>query len=386
MMIETTDELQEVCRRFATYPYVTVDTEFIREKTYYPDLCLIQLASRDEAYCIDPLAPNINLSALFELFQNKNVVKVFHAGRQDIEIFLHLSGEIPSPVFDTQIGAMVCGFGENVAYGQLVQTLLGVRLDKSMRCTNWARRPLSEEQIQYGLCDVTYLRDVYEKITARLEETKRLSWIQEELAVLTNPETYNPTPEQIYRKIHYPFSKPLAILIYQKLYLWRENLAKSKNRPRRYLVKDELLAELALVHPQNTEQLKEMRGIPSNFENSSYANAIIKIINEALKCKSSDLPHVESERALSVAEKNLLSILKFALTIVADREEIAPSLIASSDDLANYVREKQAPFLTGWRYNVFGQIAEQLAQGNLGIYFDAKKGEAVMGEIHNLTK
>ncbi len=370
MIIDNRTELKAVCRRFATYPYVTIDTEFIREKTFYPDLCLVQIASRDEAFCIDPLAPDMDLEPLFELLQNPQVIKVFHAARQDIEILLHLSGQIPTPIFDTQIGAMVCGFGENVGYQQLVQTIMGISLDKSMRCTNWAKRPLSDAQIQYALYDVTYLRDVYEYIIYQAQATGRITWIQSELDNLLDKETYEPSPAHLVEKIHCSITKALPLHIYRQLYIWRENLARSKNRPRRFLLKDDLLQELALLKPTTPEQLKNLRGVNANFEKTSMAEEILNVIRLAMQ---DDIKHIrvpKSEKQLSSHEKNLFEVLKLLLNIIATQEKVAPSLIASTDELTAFIRKKDVPFKHGWRYDFFGAKAEQLCQGEISIRYN----------------
>ncbi len=369
MMIDNTPDLTSVCQRFATAPYVTIDTEFIREKTYYPDLCLIQIASPTEAFCIDPLATDIDLTALFDLLQHPDVVKVFHAGRQDIEIFYHLSGKIPSPLFDTQIGAMVCGFGDNVSYQQLVQTIVGVSLDKSMRCTNWAKRPLTPEQIQYALYDVTHLRQVYEYMCDTLTENNRMPWIHDELKVLLNKETYHPSDEALIEKLHLPVNKPQAIHVFRQLYLWRENLARRKNRPRRFLIKDELLQELSLLCPTTPEQLTELRGVGANFDKTALAGEILSVIRKALQ---DDLKHIKTVRPvkpLTPHERNLAEILKLLLSIVSVQEKIAVSLIACSEDIAQFIHNKDVPFLSGWRYQVFGQKAEMVRDGLLSIRY-----------------
>lgn len=373
MIIENTLDLEEVCRRFATYPYITVDTEFIREKTYYPDLCLIQLASRDEAVCVDPLAPDMDLSPLFELLQNPQVVKVFHAAHQDIEIFLHLSGKIPTPVFDTQIGAMVCGFAENAAYSQLVHSICGVTLDKSMRCTNWAKRPLNPEQIQYALYDVTYLRDVYEYICAQMEKSGRFTWVREELASLTDKSSYEPTPEQILERLHCPMKKAINIHIYQQLYLWREKRAQLKNRPRRFLIKDELLHELALIHPQTAAQLSAMRGITPHFEKCEMAQEILTVINQAMQDDLKNIKPPKPSKPMQPSEKNLIEILKLLLNIISSQIKTAPSLIAHAEDLLHFIRAEETPLNTGWRYEVFGEKAQKICRGEMSIRYNPKK-------------
>ena len=249
MMITTTKELTELCARFAKHPFVTVDTEFIREKTYYPQVCLIQLASPEEAVCVDPLSKDLDLKPLFDLFQNKQVIKVFHACRQDIEIFYHLSHQIPVPVFDTQVGAMVCGYGDNVSYQQLVNDFVGISLDKTMRVTDWSNRPLSEDQIQYALHDVTELRTVYTKMMERICAQNRLDWLTEEMADLVDPSTYEPDVDTLWKKVKVPLKKPLTLHIFAKLYAWRERAAQQKDRPKKHFMKDEALVELAIAAP-----------------------------------------------------------------------------------------------------------------------------------------
>ncbi len=381
MIIDNATELEAVCRRFATYPYVTIDTEFIREKTFYPDLCLVQIASRDEAFCIDPLAPEMNLQALFELLQNKNVVKVFHAARQDIEILFHLSGQIPTPIFDTQIGAMVCGFGENIGYQQVVQSILGVSLDKSMRCTNWAKRPLTDAQIQYALYDVTYLCDVYENMLAQLQENGRMSWIQSEMDTLCDKETYEPSSEHLLAHIRCSITKAMPLHIYRQLYLWRENLARQKNRPRRFLLKDDLLQELALLRPSTPEQMKNLRGISNNFEKSAMATEILDIIRTAMHDDIKNIKLPKAEKPLSATEKTLSDVLKLLLNIIATQEKVAPSLIASSEDINRFVRQNDVAFKHGWRYDFFGCKAEQLCHGALSIQYNPKTRQIELKQL-----
>ena len=272
--LASTDEWE----RMAEHPFVTVDTEFIREKTYWPQLCLIQIASVDEAVCIDPLAKDMDLQALFDLMQNDSVIKVFHAARQDIEIFYHLSGKTPVSVFDTQLAAMVCGFGESVSYQNLVQKLLGRELDKSMRFTDWSRRPLTEKQIFYALNDVTLLRDVYQKITGILEQTGRADWVSDDTALLMNPQTYENDSSLAWKRLKITSTKPFYLALCQDLAAYREDMAKKQNRPRKHIMRDEVLLEIAGSAPENAEEMAKLRGLPQGFVNSRMGKEILKII------------------------------------------------------------------------------------------------------------
>lgn len=375
MIITTTQELEEICTRFAAHSFITVDTEFIREKTYYPEVCLFQIAAPDDnAYCVDPMAEDIDLTPLFNLFQNKDVLKVFHAARQDIEIIYHLNGKIPVPVFDTQICAMVCGFGENVGYQQLVKSLLNVNLDKSMRCTNWERRPLNERQVQYALNDVTYLRDVYIKMRALLDKTNRFEWIRHELDLLTDESLYNPSPEQLFNKVRVANLKGRALFTYKKLYVLRDEMARKKNKPRRHLIKDELLSEMAIMRPTTPEQLKVLRNVPNGFEKSQLAEMFLNVIQESLDEKY-ETPEPVKEKSLTNAQKSLIEILRLALHLIATQEDVAASLIASMDDIENFVRHKNVPFNSGWRYKLFGEKAAQIRSGEMCLMYNPIKKE-----------
>ncbi len=381
MMIENTKKLADVCKRFQKCEFVTLDTEFIREKTYYPVLCLIQIASKDEAYCIDPLAADLDLTPLFDLLQNKNVLKVFHAARQDVEIFYHLTGKVPDPIFDTQIGAMVCGFNESVSYQQLVQDLTGVSLDKSMRFTDWSKRPLSERQIQYALCDVTHLVHVFEALRQQLKQSGRMEWLKEETAVLTNPRTYDVDESTVWQKYKTPFSKPQQLHVFAKVVEWREKKAKFKNKPRRHILKDEVLLELAVAHPENKQELERLRGLPNGFEKGPYAAEILDVINQAMADKSGVYVPGSKRPPLTNGQRNLSELLKFLLSVVADELGVACKVIATSDDIADFILGvKDAKVLSGWRYDVFGKKAEALKQGKIAFYFDPKGKKVTLAE------
>lgn len=383
MMITTTTDLAAICQRFATEPFVTLDTEFIRETTYYPELCLIQMASPKEAVCIDPTVTDLDLSPLFELLQNKNVVKVFHAARQDVEIFYHLSGQIPTPLFDTQVAAMVCGYGESVGYQQLVQDITGTILDKSMRVTDWSRRPLNDKQIAYALCDVTYLRDVYHFLSAELEKSGRGQWLTEELAIQNNPETYEVNNDTVWQKIKVPFKKPIQVHIFAKLCAWREAVAKQKNLPRRYILKDDALIELVAECPQTTDELQKLRGLPNGFAKGRLGEEVLVVIREA----QSDSPDVYPKtwrmpKSLTAGQRVEIDLLRLLLHIVSDELRVAPRIIATQDDLtAIACGQKDMPCLQGWRRDVFGDKVMQFKKGLLCFAYNPKTKRPVLKTV-----
>lgn len=370
MIITNTEELQKVCRRFAAFPFMTIDTEFIREHTFFANVCLIQIASPEEAFCIDPLAPDIDLTPLFDLLKNEQIVKVFHSARQDIEIFYHLMREIPRPLFDTQIGAMVCGFGENASYQQLVQSLLGVSLDKGMRVTDWERRPLSESQVQYALSDVTYLRDVYLILKEQAQKSGRGHWLDEEMAVLYDEQTYEPSDERLCERIHCSLHGAIPQRVYKDLYLWREHKARSLNKPRRQILKDDLLHELASAHPQTMEDLKTLRGMPQSLLKGEKSEELLTVIQKSLSEKGNPDKLMTPKRTLSGTRRNLLEMLHLVLKIVSVQEKVAPRLIAEQTDLFDFIEGKSdVKFLSGWRYDIFGHQAQLLKAGKICICY-----------------
>lgn len=378
MMITTTNELKKVCARFAEHPFMTVDTEFIREKTYYPQVCLIQIASPKEAFCVDPLADGISLAPLFDLFQNKDVIKVFHACRQDIEIFYHLSGKIPVPVFDTQVGAMVCGYGENVSYSQLVHDFVGVSLDKTMRVTDWSHRPLSSDQVAYALHDVVELRDVYTKMMDHICQTNRLDWLAEEMKTLVDPKTYQIDVDQAWHRIKVPFKNPQLLHNFARLCAWRETYAQTKNKPRKHILKDEALVELAIAHPTKPEEIDKLRSFSDGFSKSDMADELIKVIASALADDPEVFEQPVTVKPLTPSERNIAELLRLVLGIVCDEHNVAPKLIASADDLNTFIQTRKAPFLTGWRGQIFGSQALATMDGHLGIVYSPELGKLVL--------
>ena len=378
MMITTTKELTKLCTRFAKHPFVTVDTEFIREKTYYPQVCLIQLACPNEAVCVDPLSEKLDLTPLFELFQNKKVIKVFHACRQDIEIFYHLSHQIPVPVFDTQVGAMVCGYGDNVSYQQLVNDFVGVSLDKTMRVTDWSKRPLSEEQIQYALHDVTELRTVYTKMMEQICAQNRLDWLTEEMAELVNPKIYEPNLDELWKKVKVPFKKALNIHVFARLYAWREKVAQQKDRPKKYIMKDEALIELAIALPTSGEQIDALRSFSDGYGKSDLGHELLQVIEQAIKDDPDTFEQPVRQKPLTVKQHNLSEVLKLVLDICAENYHVAPKLVATQPDINTFIQTGDAPFLYGWRKKVFGDSAIALQAGNLSIVFDPVSAKIVL--------
>ena len=373
-MITTTEKLTEVCGRFAQLPFITLDTEFIREKTYYPELCLIQIAGLKTEACIDALANDLDLTPLFDLLQNPDVVKVFHAAHQDVEIFLHLTGKIPTPLFDTQVAAMVCGYGENVGYQQLVHDVTGVSLDKSMRFTDWKRRPLSEEQIAYALNDVTYLRDIYTSFVAKIKENGRGSWLEQELEVQNNPRTYETDDNEIWRRVKIPFKKQIQTYIFSKLCAWREKTAKKKNVPRKHILKDDALIELAVVSPSTPEEMERCRSLSSGFCKSAFGKEILNVIQSAKSDDPKNYPQDwKPKKSLTATQHTMVDLLRLLLSVQCASFGVAPKIIATTEDLQKLAcGDNDVLCMKGWRREIFGEKVFLFKQGKLSICFDPK--------------
>lgn len=375
-LIKTQTELDSVVRDLAKSEFVTVDTEFIRETTFWPELCLIQMAAPGITALVDPLAPGIDLKPFFGLMANEAVTKVFHAARQDIEIIFHLGGLIPHPVFDTQVAAMVCGFGDSVSYDQLVQKITGVRLDKSSRFTDWRHRPLSDKQLEYAVADVTHLIDVYTHLKAELERENRAHWLNEEMEVLTSRQTYDPHPEDAWKRLKMRLRKPQELAVVQAVAAWREREARERNVPRGRVLKDDAIYEIAQQAPRDATALGRLRTTPKGWERSSTATALLAVINAALdmpKDAMPKLPRVPQSQEGSNAAAELLKVL---LRMVAEAEGVAAKVLASSDDidrLAAEGEEADVPALHGWRREVFGDRALQLVRGEIALKFERRK-------------
>lgn len=378
--IATTDALASICAQFARQSYVTVDTEFMRETTYYPILDLIQIASVEEAVLIDPLAENIDLSPFLDLMANPGVTKVFHSARQDLEIIWNLGKIIPSPLFDTQIAAMVCGYGDSVSYEQLCNDLAHAKVDKSSRFTDWSRRPLSESQLAYALSDVTHLTKIYENLLSRLQENGRLDWIDEEMGILTSPETYKSDPANAWRRLAGRIRKSKDLPVLMELAAWRESEAQSRNVPRGRVLKDDVLTDVAISAPRSIEALGKLRSIPKGFERSQTGADLIATVERGLNRDPDTVPKLEKHRSRNGASA-VVDLLKVLLKAVSENEKVAPKVIATTDDLEAIAVADDAdvPALQGWRRTLFGDKALALKKGQLALA--VVKGHVTFREI-----
>ena len=379
-LINKTSDLVALCKRLSASDFVTVDTEFHRETTYWPLLCLIQIAGPDEAHCIDALSQDIDLSPLYELFQNTGVVKVFHAARQDLEIFYHRSGIIPAPMFDSQVAAMVCGFGESAAYSTLVNKLTKIKVDKSQRFTDWSRRPLMEKQLDYALADVTHLRDIYTKLSSELAESGRSEWVEEEMEILQNPATYSLLPNEAWKRIKSKDKKPRFLAVLKELAAWRERTAQAQDMPRRRIAKDDVLIELATHKPINEKTISQTR-LAKHYAKSKHAPGILAAISQGLETPDKDCPIVPRPLNKPANLGPVVDLLKVLLKARCDANGVAQKLIASIDDLEQIATNDDAKVraLYGWRRSLFGDDALRLKQGCLALTLsDDKKTVAVI--------
>ncbi|QDO99271.1 ribonuclease D [Ferrovibrio terrae] len=367
--ITTTEELARFCAPLATVDYVTVDTEFMRETTYWPKVCLIQIAGPDEARVIDPLAEGLSLEPLLELLRNKAVLKVFHAARQDLEIFYKLMGEVPAPLFDSQVAAMVCGFGDQVSYEQLVSKLAGAQVDKSSRFTDWARRPLTEKQVRYALGDVTYLRKIYEKLNAKLVKTGRADWLREEMALLADPETYETPPDNAWRRLKPRTAKGEYLAVLQAAAAWREVEARHRDIPRQRIVRDETLMEIASHPPKSADDLERMRGLSKGFAEGKMGQGLLAAISAKLASPKDTWPVLEREPDLPRGIGPLVELLKVLLKLKCDDHDVAQKLLANSSDLDRIAADDNAnvPAMQGWRREMFGEDALRLKRGEIAL-------------------
>jgi ribonuclease D len=376
-LVTTTPELSELCRRFSEHNFVAVDTEFIREQTFWPKLCVIQLAGPREEAIVDPLAPGIDLAPFYRLMADEGVVKVFHAARQDLEIVWTQAKLIPHPIFDTQVAAMVCGFGESVSYVSLVKQIVGHNLDKTSRFTDWARRPLSEKQLAYAMADVTYLRDIYLRLKADLEGNGRVRWLDEEMAELTNPETYQTRPEDAWKrlKLRVRNRKGLAVLI--ELAAWRERLAQGLDVPRNRILRDEALYDIASNAPTDTQQLAHLRTLSEGFARSGRAKEIVEAVNRGLRRDPKTIPAIRESAVVPADKTATVELLRVLLKACAARNKVAPRLIADSDHLERLAAEDEPdiPALKGWRNELFGAEAQRLKRGEMAL--KVERGEVV---------
>jgi len=366
-------ELVAVCERFCQHEFVTVDTEFLRETTFWPQVCVIQVASPEEAIAIDALAEGIDLTPFLSLMANPNIVKVFHAARQDIEIIWRLARLIPTPLFDTQVAAMVCGFGEQASYLELVKAITRANIDKSSRFTDWSRRPLSEAQIEYAIADVTHLRDVYVELHKRLKRSNRLDWLVDEMQILSSPATYEQHPMNAWERLRHKIRKPRDLAVLMELAAWREIEAQSRDVPRSRVLKDDILLEVVQSAPRSIDSLGNLRSFPKGMERSRTGADIVAAIERGLARDPAEIPKIErSKRGANAATVELLKVL---LRQVSDETGVAAKLIATADDLEAIAADDDTDTQTlkGWRRAIFGEKALKLKAGRLALAVERNK-------------
>ncbi|MBB5373466.1 ribonuclease D [Acidocella aromatica] len=373
--ITTTEALASLCARLAEEEFITVDTEFMREKTYYPELCLVQLAGTQDVAVVDAMAKGIDLAPLGELLAKPEPVKVFHACRQDVEIFLLLFGAVPVNLFDTQVAAMVAGFGDQVGYDSLVQSLTGGHIDKTYRFSDWSARPLTKAQIDYAAADVTHLRTVYEKLSARLRVEGRLEWVGQEMEVLADPNTYRVDPARAWERLKIRTNNRRQLALVKAIAAWREREAQRVNIPRGRLLKDEQIPEVAALAPDNAEALTRARGISAGFANGKSGVSLLAAIAEAKALGEADLPRIERPRDTPRASPALVALLKVLLNAAAEQNNVAARLVASGEEIEALALDETAPnpILEGWRREMFGEDALRLIRGEIALSTQGKR-------------
>lgn len=377
-VISTTQGLAQLCSDLARQPYVAVDTEFMRESTFWPKLCLVQLAGPGIEAIVDPMAEGIDLAPFFELMGDQRVVKVFHAARQDIEIVYIKAGLVPQPVFDTQVAAMVCGFGDSISYVNLVKRIANRDLDKSSRFTDWSRRPLTERQLTYALGDVTHLRDVYSYLSAELEKSGRTHWLAEEMAALTDPATYEVAPEAAWKRLKLKVRNRKALGVLIELAAWRERAAQAQDVPRARVLRDEALYDIANQQPTETGKLSELRTLSDGFARSARAKEIVEAVKRGLARDPRTLPTLDHGPSLPAEAGAMVDLLRVLLKAAAGRHGVAPRLIADAEDLERIAMEQEPDIgaLKGWRRELFGEDALRLKRGELAL--GMRRGEVVV--------
>jgi ribonuclease D len=368
-VITKTRDLNAFCEDAARYDFVTVDTEFLRETTYWPKLCLIQAATPDRAVIIDPLADGLDLATFADLLENTHVTKVFHAARQDIEIFVKMFGKVPHPVFDTQIAASVCGHGDSVSYDNLVRSVVGEQIDKSSRFTDWSSRPLTEKQLNYALADVTHLRDIYAQLRGEITKTRRWNWLEDEMAILESIDTYVVKPDDAWKRLKMKVNRPRDLAALKALAGWRETKAQSVDQPRNRVVKDDAIYELAQQRPTSPDAFERLRAVPRGFGRSSAAAEIIEVIKRVEAMDKSELPEVP-QRPRGPSPKGAIGdLIRVLLKAVAEENGVASRIIANSEDVDAIVLDDEAdvPALKGWRRKLFGEKALAIKHGRMGL-------------------
>ncbi|TQF85286.1 ribonuclease D [Elioraea sp. Yellowstone] len=374
VLIETTEALASLCDRLAAADFVTVDTEFMRERTYWPELCVIQIAGPEDVAVIDAQAEGLDLAPLYALFDNPAVTKVFHAARQDIEIFVLRTGRVPAPLFDTQVAAMVAGFGDQVGYDALVGALTGAVIDKAFRFSDWSARPLTAQQIAYAAADVTHLRRVYTKLRARLEREGRLDWVAEEMAALADPATYRTAPEDAWLRLRSRSGNRRFLAVLRAVAAWREREAQRINIPRQRLVKDETLLEIAAQAPADAAGLARARGFPRSLAEGKAGAALLAAIAEAKALPDDALPPAPERNGMRPSPA-LVALLKVLLAAKCDEHHVAQRLVASADDIERLASEDEPdiPALHGWRRRVFGEDALALKGGRVALAAEGRR-------------
>ena len=360
--------LQEIANQFQRAPFLAVDTEFMRERTYYPQLCLVQISDGTTAVAVDPLAKGLNLAPVWQLMRDEAIVKVFHAGQQDMEIFLHQMGQLPAPIYDTQLAAMVCGLGDQVGYDKLVKALLGDDIDKTSRFTDWSKRPLSDRQISYALDDVIYLAQLYPLMKKQIADAGRTDWLDEEYAKSNDPTTYMTAPQDAWRRLKIRNMRAPALRRLMQLAAWRETEAQQRDLPRNRVLRDETLIDLAVSNPKTLEDFSTIRNFSSG-KDGKLAPTILKTLNNVAAIPDKDLPSTVSHAHVKKPPAAIMELLRVLLKHVTDEQNIAPRLIASADDLEFLARDDNAPIraLTGWRREIFGATALKLKHGEIAL-------------------
>ncbi len=382
MIIQTQEQLNALCAALAKEPYVTVDTEFLRDKTYFPKLCLLQMAGpKVDAAALDPMIEGLDWTPVQDLMANESVLKVFHAARQDLEIFYKLYNVLPTPLYDTQVAAMVCGFGDQVAYNALVRELTGHELEKSAQFTDWSRRPLSPKQIRYALDDVVYLREVYEKLHARLVKAGREQWVFEEMEILKSPRTYQSPPDEAWKRVKIRSDKPEVLAVLRNLAAWREEEAVKRDVPRSRILKDETLADIALYKPRDEESLLQIRSLPNDLARGRIGKQVLELSIAALESPRDTWPRLPRREPFPKQAQGTLEMLKMLLRINCAEEEVAAKLVADTDDLERIAAENNPdiPALQGWRMEMFGRDALNLKAGRIALRLD--KGRVIKVEV-----
>lgn len=378
-IITNTKDLAAACAKCAEHTYCTVDTEFLRESTFWPILCLVQMACPDDEWIIDVQAEGIDLAPFFELMGNKSVVKVFHAARQDVEIIYKLAGIIPTPIFDSQVAAMVCGYGDSISYDQLVYKITGTSLDKSSRFTDWSKRPLSEKQLTYALADVTHLRDVYNSLNANLKEQDRSHWVAEEMEILTSPETYDMPPENAWKRLKMRARKPRELAVMQHVAQWREETARANDVPRGRVIRDDAIYDICSRQPSNMQKLSELRGLSRGFDKNRYGESLLSAIAKAKAIPDAELPKIPRPKQAPEGCQAATEMLKVLLKVTVEKYGVAAKIIATVDDLEKIAADDEADVsaLKGWRKELFGNQALDLKNGRIALGYKNKSVQII---------